>query len=124
MQPGQDPHQYRHIDPSALLQAVGGDARTVASLARTFADSAPAIFARLAQAARAGNPEATRHESHALKGMSALFNARALTERLQQTEAAARAGSLPPPEQWTQLQACFDQALEEIRCYAQSAGSA
>ncbi|WP_180937486.1 Hpt domain-containing protein [Herbaspirillum seropedicae] len=124
MQPGQDPHQYRHIDPSALLQAVGGDARTVASLARTFADSAPEIFARLARAVGEGNAEAARHESHALKGMSALFNARALTEQLQQTEAAARAGSLPAPEQWTQLQASFEQALEEIRRYAQSASAA
>jgi len=122
--PGQDPNQYRHIDPSALLQAVGGDARTVASLARTFADSAPDIFARLAQATRDGNAEATRHESHALKGMSALFNARALTEWLQQTEAAARAGSTPQQEQWSQLQACFDSALEEIRRYAQSADPA
>ena len=53
MQPGQPLTDYHHIDPSQLLDAVGGDAGTVASLARTFLESAPPIFARLEEAAAA-----------------------------------------------------------------------
>lgn len=108
---------YHHIDPSHLLEAVGGDAGTVAALARTFVESAPPIFARLEQAALAGNAERSRHESHTLKGMSALFQAQALTTLLLQTEQAARNGQAPRPEELAQLQASFALVLEEIgRC--------
>ncbi|WP_413457634.1 Hpt domain-containing protein [Herbaspirillum huttiense] len=117
MQPGQPLTDYHHIDPSQLLEAVGGDAGTVASLARTFIDSAPAIFARLEQAAQEGNAERSRHESHSLKGMSAMFQAQVLTMLLQQTEQAARNGQTPRPEELVQLQASFALVLDEIgRC--------
>ncbi|MFJ3056643.1 Hpt domain-containing protein [Herbaspirillum sp. NPDC087042] len=124
MQPGQDQNAYRHIDPSQLLDAVGGDARTVASLARTFIDSAPDIFTRLERAVQAGNADAVRHESHTLKGMSALFNARVLTQLLLHAEQAGRQGQTPAPADLGQLQTLFAQALEEIRQVAQSAGRA
>ena len=124
MQPGQDHHEYRHIDPSQLLDAVGGDAHTVASLARTFSDSAPEIFGRLERAVEAGNADAVRHESHTLKGMSSLFSAQVLTELLLQAEQAGRQGRTPQPAELTQLQTLFAQALEEIRHYAQSVGRA
>lgn len=117
MQPGQPLTDYHHIDPSQLLDAVGGDAGTVASLARTFLESAPPIFARLEEAALSGNAERIRHESHALKGMSAMFQAQPLTALLQQTEQAARQGQSPRPEDLVQLQASFAPVLDEIgRC--------
>lgn len=117
VQLGQSLTDYHHIDPSQLLEAVGGDTGTVASLARTFADSAPAIFARLEQAARDGNAERSRQESHSLKGMSAMFQAQVLTMLLQQTEQAARNGQTPRPEELAQLQASFALVLDEIgRC--------
>ncbi len=117
MQPGQPLTDYHHIDPSQLLNAVGGDAGTVASLARTFLESAPPIFARLEAAALAGNAERIRHESHTLKGMSAMFQAQPLTALLQQTEQAARQGQSPRPEDLVQLQASFVPVLDEIgRC--------
>ncbi len=124
MQPGQNQNAYRHIDPSQLLDAVGGDARTVASLARTFIDSAPDIFTRLERAVQAGNADAVRHESHTLKGMSALFNARVLTQLLLRTEQAGRQGQTPASAELGQMQTLFAQALEEIRQVAQSAGRA
>lgn len=124
MPSGQYQHQYRHIDPGQLLDAVGGDTRTVVSLAKTFVESAPEIFGRLERASAAGNTDAVRHESHTLKGMSALFDAKVLTALLLQTEQASRQGQLPPANDVSQLQTLFAQALEEIRHYAQSAGRA
>ncbi|WP_349627566.1 Hpt domain-containing protein [Herbaspirillum sp. C9C3] len=114
---GQSLSHYHHIDPSQLLEAVGGDAATVAALARTFVDSAPPIFARLEQAALDGNAERSRHESHSLKGMSAMFQADVLTALLQRTEQAARNGQPPRPEELVQLQTSFALVLDEIgRC--------
>ncbi|MCP1574230.1 phosphotransferase [Herbaspirillum rubrisubalbicans] len=112
---------YHHIDPSHLLDAVGGDVHTVASLARTFLAGAPAIFLRLEQAILAGNAAASQHESHTLKGMCALFQAKALTELLHQTEQAGRDGCTPEPEQLQQLQTSFALVQEEIERYARSA---
>lgn len=122
--PGQSASDYLHIDPSDLLEAVGGDARTVAALARTFVDSAPDIFSRLEQATLAGNADAARHESHTLKGMCALFNARVLTALLLQTEQAGRQGQTPRPEELVQLQVSFRLVLDEIRRYAHAPMSA
>ncbi|HZG20574.1 MAG TPA: Hpt domain-containing protein [Herbaspirillum sp.] len=122
--PGQPESDYRHIDPSDLLEAVGGDVHTVAALARTFVESAPAIFARLEQATLAGNADACRHESHTLKGMCALFNARVLSALLLQAEQDGRQGRVPRPEELAQLQAGFAQVLDEIRHCARPAQTA
>jgi len=106
--------QYRHIDPGGLLDSVGGDREALACLAQTYLDTAPAIFTALQQAAATGNAANVRHESHALKSMSALIGATTLSDMLQQVERDAQGGQLPAAPQRQALALQLELACDEL----------
>jgi len=103
--------RYLATDP-AVLMAAAGDRATFDALARTFLDCAPPLCAALRQALADGRRVAVGQHSHALKGMTVLVGATALTALLQQLETAARLGQ-PMPAAAT-LAPDFAQVLHEV----------
>lgn len=103
--------RYLAIDP-AVLMAAAGDRATFNALARTYLDCAPPIFAALQQALLAGQHAAIGRHSHALKGMTMLVGATALTALLQQLETAAR---LQQPAPFAEaLAPCYEAVQREV----------
>lgn len=118
-------HRYQHINPEPLLDAMGGDAAACRHMFGTFAQSAPAIFDRLAQAIRADDAAQVKREAHSLKSMTALVGAGVLTELLKSVETQSRA---EPPQsaqpQLPELQSLFTAVAAEVRHYVDQVGVA
>lgn len=81
---------YQYIDPSVLFKSVAHDLESFRDLSATFLEIAPPMFERLERAVLAGDSKATAHESHALKGTTALLGAVQLTSVLQDIESRSR----------------------------------
>jgi len=116
--------QYQHINPEPLLDAVGGDMGTCQHMFKTFAQSAPATYARLEQAIAEANDDAVRREAHSLKSSTALVGADALTALLKTIEQKTR----DQPSQGAsvyraELAERFNAVLDEVRHYIDGAGS-
>ncbi|GJI89714.1 Hpt domain-containing protein [Duganella hordei] len=103
---------YLAIDPRVLWRAAGGDRLSFRALSQTFIDVAPERLAVLRQALGGGRPAEIRAASHALKGMTLLVGADALSALLQSLEIQAHAGLPLPPV--TQLEALFSQVMREV----------
>jgi HPt (histidine-containing phosphotransfer) domain-containing protein len=103
---------YRDTDPGVLWRAAAGDASTFGLLARIFLDAGPPALARLRQALAGGDPDAIAAASHALKGMTVLVGATALTDLLQALERQARAGPAPAPP--AGLEPLFARVMAEV----------
>lgn len=118
-------HRYQHINPEPLLDAMGGDAAACRHMFGTFAQSAPATFARLEQAIRADDAAQVKREAHSLKSMTALVGAGVLTELLKSVETQSRA---EPPQsaqpQLPELQSLFTAVAAEVRHYVDQVGVA
>jgi histidine phosphotransfer protein HptB len=106
--------KYEYIDPSNLLEALDGDWGAVASLAQTYLDNAPDIFAKLQRGLDSGNTKTVWHESHALKGMAALLGANGLANMLLRTEQAARNEQLPSESERNELCTNFNNTMTEV----------
>jgi HPt (histidine-containing phosphotransfer) domain-containing protein len=104
--------RYTVTDP-AVLMAAAGDRDTFDALARTFLDCAPPIAEALRRALDGGAHAAIGQHSHALKGMTVLVGAAALTALLQRIETAARLAQAAPAEAAT-LAASFELVRREV----------
>ncbi|WP_288407956.1 Hpt domain-containing protein [uncultured Herbaspirillum sp.] len=118
-------HSYQHINPEPLLDAMGGDLAACRHMFGTFAQSAPATFARLEQAIRADDAPQVKREAHSLKSMTALVGAGELTDLLKSVELQSRA---EPPQsaqpRLAQLQALFSDVAAEVRHFVDQVGVA
>jgi HPt (histidine-containing phosphotransfer) domain-containing protein len=115
--------QYQHINPEPLLEAVGGDVATCQHMFETFAQSAPATYARLVQAMADVNPETVRREAHSLKSSTALVGADALTALLKTIEQKTRDESAPGAGAVrAELSERFNAVLDEVRHYLDGGG--
>ncbi|GEM_PF-842635 len=118
-------HRYQHINPEPLLEAMGGDAAACRHMFGTFAQSAPATFARLEQAIHADDAAQVKREAHSLKSMTALVGAGVLTDMLKSIETQSRAE--PPVSaqpRLAELQALFADVAAEVRHYVDQVGVA
>lgn len=118
-------YRYQHINPEPLLDAMGGDVAACRHMFGTFAQSAPATFARLEQAIRADDAAQVKREAHSLKSMTALVGAGVLTELLKSVETQSRA---EPPQsaqpRLAELQSLFAAVATEVRHYIDQVGVA
>lgn len=103
---------YQHIEPGVLWRACGAEPEAYAALAHTFVDSAPAALARLEAALARADAPAAGAAAHALKGMTQLVGAHALSASLQACERAAFDGAPLPPA--APLAAALAAALAEV----------
>lgn len=113
---------YHHINPEPLLDAMDGDADACRHMFNTFAQSAPATYARLDQAIAVANLDAVRREAHSLKSSTALVGADTLTALLKNIELQTRSepaqsGSV----QRAELAQLFNAVLEEVRHFVDGA---
>lgn len=109
--------QYQHINPEPLLDAVGGDVATCQHMFKTFAQSAPATYARLEQAMADANDDVVRREAHSLKSSTALVGADALTALLKAIEQQTRNAAGDPSTHRAELSERFTAVLDEVRHY-------
>ncbi len=108
--------RYQHIDPSILLDTIGGDRAAYCDLLRIYLDIAPAAYASLQQAIEARDAPAVARCSHTLKGSVMLVGAHGLTALLQALEMQARqepGADLPAAAPALARQ--FDQVLQEVQ---------
>lgn len=118
-------NRYQHINPEPLLDALGGDVAACRHMFGTFAQSAPATFARLEQAIRADDAAQVKREAHSLKSMTALVGAGVLTELLKSVETQSR--NDPPQSaqpRLAELQSLFAAVDAEVRHYIDQVGVA
>ncbi|EJN05059.1 Hpt domain-containing protein [Herbaspirillum sp. YR522] len=116
--------QYQHINPEPLLDAVGGDVATCQHMFKTFAQSAPATYARLEQALADGNAEVVRREAHSLKSSTALVGADALTALLKAIEQQTKNAATDDARiHRSELSERFNAVLDEVRHYIDGPGS-
>ena len=90
---------YLHIVPAQLYGASGDDLVMFRHLSRIFLDSAPAMFERMLAAsgsASAGASQACAAACHALRGVTVLVGAHALSAPLLELEQQASHGAIPP----------------------------
>jgi HPt (histidine-containing phosphotransfer) domain-containing protein len=104
--------RYASIDPGVLWRACGADREAFAALAQIFLDSAPASLARLELALAQQARPAAGAAAHALRGMTQLVGADALSLLLLRCEQAAGSGAPLPPA--APLAAAFALALAEV----------
>lgn len=118
-------NRYQHINPEPLLDAMGGDLAACRHMFGTFAQSAPATFARLEQAIHTDDAAQVKREAHSLKSMTALDGAGELTELLKSVETQSRA---EPPQsaqpRLAELQSLFAAVAAEVRHYIDQVGVA
>jgi PAS domain S-box-containing protein len=86
------------IDEGRLLERVGGDARTLAEVARIFLADAPRRLAAIRRALAKGDARALRGEAHALKGAVSNFAADAATEAAFELQKLGDKGELEEAE--------------------------
>jgi HPt (histidine-containing phosphotransfer) domain-containing protein len=90
---------YLHIVPAELYRASGDDLAMFRQLSRVFIDSAPAMFDRMLAASGAGGKAGTAQgfiaACHALRGVTVLVGAHAMSAPLIELEQQAKQGSLP-----------------------------
>ncbi|WP_300759102.1 Hpt domain-containing protein [Janthinobacterium sp.] len=89
---------YRSIDPATLFHATGDDRDIFRTLSQIYLDTAPAMYAKVELAVRAGSPPAIVHSCHTLRGTVALLGARTLASRLAELEVLARHHGTVPPD--------------------------
>jgi PAS domain S-box-containing protein len=82
------------IDRARLLERVGGDARSLAEVARIFLADAPKRLAEIRQAIARGDPAALRGAAHTLKGAVSNFGARAAADAAFELQKLGDAGNL------------------------------
>lgn len=94
-------HALQSDDPSMLhpqalheLQNLSPDQGLLTRVFQAFLDSAPPLVQKIDEALTAGDPEALRNASHALKSSSGNVGARRLSETCRQLEACARENRL------------------------------
>ncbi|MGV8866605.1 MAG: Hpt domain-containing protein [Janthinobacterium svalbardensis] len=105
---------YRHIDPAVLFQATGHDLEMFRALSQTYLDTAPAMFARVEQAARSGAAPAIVHSCHTLRGTVALLGAGALVARLAELEQLVRHQGVAAPDWLAETAALLDAVEQEV----------
>ena len=89
---------YLHIVPAQLYSASGDDLDMFRKLSRIFLDSAPAMFERMLAAggsADTGAAQACAAACHALRGVTVLVAAHALSAPLIDLERQASHGAMP-----------------------------
>ncbi len=106
---------YLMIDPPVLLAATGDDRELFCSLSQTFLDTAPALLARLEQAAGAGALPAFVHACHTLRGTTMLLGGHELSALLAELERQARRGEPPGAAPLQQVARLFALTCEEVR---------
>lgn len=114
---------YHHINPEPLLEAMGGDCAACRHMFGTFAQSAPATFARLEAAITADDAVQVKREAHSLKSMTALVGAGPLTDQLKAIEQLSKA---EPPQsakpQLPELKQLFFAVADEVSHYVEQLG--
>jgi HPt (histidine-containing phosphotransfer) domain-containing protein len=82
------------VESDALLAGFGGRADLLKHVVEVFLEDAPAILARIREAARAGNGVEVAAAAHALKGSVGLFSQGQAYEGARRLEELGRAGEL------------------------------
>jgi signal transduction histidine kinase/DNA-binding response OmpR family regulator len=80
------------LDRDLLLASFGGKPRLLADVADAFLQDAPAVLARLGEAASAGDAQGVAAAAHALKGSVGLFVQDGAYEHVVRLEQVARTG--------------------------------
>ncbi|SEO52431.1 HPt (histidine-containing phosphotransfer) domain-containing protein [Duganella sp. CF517] len=104
--------RYGGIDPDVLWCACGADRDAFQALSRIFLASAPPLLERLLRALEQGRAHEAGAASHALKGMTQLVGAAALSAALQRCERAAADGAALPAA--APLTAQFALVMDEV----------
>ena len=106
---------YLMIDPPVLLAATGGDRELFRSLSQTFLDTAPALLAKLEQAASTGTLPSFMHACHTLRGTTVLLGGQELSALLAELEHQARRGEPPAAAPLRQVASLFALTCDEVR---------
>jgi len=100
----------------AALRAEIGDSEIVANLCSLFMQDAPQLVADLERALRAGDMDLLYRTAHRLKGSVGIFHAPQAVARLDELEAAARAGDgLRARVEFTASRAVLDSLFAQLR---------
>jgi CheY-like chemotaxis protein len=102
------------VDLATLLAGFNGNAHLVQEVADVFVQDAPAMLARLRDAARARQTEALAAAAHAIKGATGLFSQGPAYQSARRLEAQAKAGDLT-----TMDAACADIEADVARLVAE-----
>lgn len=105
--------QYRHIDPTLLLQTVEHDLPMFRDLAGIFVRTVPPMLAQAEAAAARGDWPALILASHSIAGAATVVGAAALAASARRVEAQARSGAALAG-QLLDLGSALDGALEEV----------
>lgn len=106
--------QYRHIDPTLLLQTVEHDLPMFRDLAGIFVRTVPPMLAQAEAAAARGDWPALILASHSIAGAATVVGAAALAASARRVEAQARSGGGALAGQLLELGSALDGALEEV----------
>jgi HPt (histidine-containing phosphotransfer) domain-containing protein len=90
--PPQDEQDARPVDLSALLAGFGGRTDLVKEVIDVFLADAPAMLARLDEAARSSNAAELAAAAHAIKGSAGLFSQGEAYAQARTLELRARQG--------------------------------
>jgi HPt (histidine-containing phosphotransfer) domain-containing protein len=89
-------HQFHHIDPRSLLDAIGNDRATFVHLIGMFLRSTPPARDALAAALAGDDRDTARRLAHELRGNVVIFGATDLAANLAHLEKSLDDGPAPP----------------------------
>ena len=102
------------LTAAGVLALCEGDVELLADLREAFAEEAPLLLGRLADAAAAGDAEACAAAAHTLKGAARSFGPNPVARLAEAIETAGREGRIPVGEEVDELRLATDVVRGEL----------